>query len=85
MTVSVNPGAPTGVVPPLAGGIVIAALIVAGSWAAVDHGDQVSGGGVSRYMPRVGKHCWGVCPESPIHDAPAPLRTHDETICLGFI
>ena len=34
-------------VPPLAGGMVIAALMLAGSGATDDHGDQVSAGGVA--------------------------------------
>ena len=46
VSVSVIPGFPTGVLPPLAGGIVIATLILAGPGATDDKGDQVSAGGV---------------------------------------
>ena len=41
VSVSVIPGVPIGVLPPLAGGIVIAALILAGSGTTEDHGDHV--------------------------------------------
>ena len=47
VNVSDSPCVVNGVVPPLAGGIVIAALILAGSGATDDHGDHVSAGGVA--------------------------------------